>query len=118
MSGSNKNKVDKEKEKAEWQFVLDLQEKKLFEGMKEICDKMGEGLKSCLHKEMVEIRNEIGELKKGLQDVTSRIYKIETKNLESESDIWHLKDQNKMLQHSNFLGVQSLRQLPTTEGHC
>lgn len=34
---ANKNKIEKEKDRAEWQLALDLQEKKLLEGFKDAC---------------------------------------------------------------------------------
>lgn len=42
MTNRNKN----EKEKAEWQLALDLQEKKILDGMKEACNSISENLKS------------------------------------------------------------------------
>lgn len=48
---NNKTKVDKEKEKVEWQFALEMQEKRMFEGMKEMCSNMGDSIKNmCMRK--------------------------------------------------------------------
>lgn len=49
-------KVEKEKENVEWQLASDIQEKKLLEGMQDICNKIGENLKKFLHSELDEIR--------------------------------------------------------------
>lgn len=94
---SNKNKVDKDKEKAEWQLALDLQEKKLLEGIKEACNAIIENMKSFLKVELNEIKNEIGDLKKEIQEVSKPPQHLEVKH---EKEIQILKDQNKAMQAS------------------
>lgn len=45
---TTRNKTEKDKEKAEWQLALDLQEKRLMEGMQDICKSMSDNLKKFL----------------------------------------------------------------------
>lgn len=94
MAGRNKG----EKEKAEWQLALDLQEKKLLEGMKEACNSMSDNLKSFLSTELNDIKREIGSIKKEMQDVNQRIGHLELKNKETNKAVSNLKEQNKEMQ--------------------
>lgn len=65
--------MDKNKERAEWLLALDLQERKLLDGMKEICSDMGDNLKSFRQTELGEIKKEMGNLKKGMKEMTQKL---------------------------------------------
>lgn len=55
---ANRNKADKDKEweKAEVHLTMELQEKRMLDGMKEICSSMKDDLKEFWHKELDEIK--------------------------------------------------------------
>lgn len=54
---TGKEKVEKEKEKTEWYPALEMQEKRMLEGMQEICIKMGDSIKESLHADLDGIKN-------------------------------------------------------------
>lgn len=95
---SNRNKG--EKEEAEWQLALNLQEKKLLEGMKEVCNSMSDNLKSFLSVELNDIKREINSLKKEMQDANQRIGHLESKKIETNKVVNNLREQNKKMQAS------------------
>lgn len=70
---TNRNKVDKEKEKAEWQLALYLQGKKLLDEIKEACNSISSNLKDFLHSELKEIKNEIADFRKDLKEVKQTV---------------------------------------------
>lgn len=55
MSNRSKTEKDKDKDMAEWQLALDLQEKRLMEGMQDICNGMSENIKKFLRSELEDI---------------------------------------------------------------
>lgn len=101
MSNKNKgDKGDKDKDKGEWQLALDLQEKKLLEGMKEACNSMSDNLKSFLRVELNDIKRKISDLKRDMQDVNQKIHHLESKNVETDKVVKGLKEQNREMQAS------------------
>lgn len=105
-SGTNKltnrnkgDKGDKEKDKAEWQLVLDFQEKKLLEGVIEACNLMSDNLKYFLRVELNEIKK-INDIKKDLKDVTPKNQHLESKSEMTDKVVQSLKEQNKEMQVS------------------
>lgn len=81
-----------EKEKAEWQLALDLQEKKMMEGMQDICNKMSDKLKKIFHMKLEDIKKDLGDLRKDIQEVTQKIQVLECSQAKSDTKIQHLKD--------------------------
>lgn len=57
-------------------------------------------MKSFLQVELKEIKNEISDLKKGLQEVTQKTLQLEAKTGKSDKDLQSLKDQNRAMQAS------------------
>lgn len=97
---ANKNKAEKEREKAEWQLALDLQEKKLLEGIKEACNSISDSLKDFLHPELKEIKTEINVFQQDLQEIKQTVKNMKFKNTETNKKIEKLKEQNKSMQAS------------------
>lgn len=95
---ANRGKGEKEKEKAKWQLALDLQEKKLLDGIKDAFSSISNNLKSFLHLELKELKNEISDIRKDLQAVTHKIEQVKLKTTKKEVE--KLKEQNKSLQAS------------------
>lgn len=100
MTNRGKGDKDKDKDEAEWQLALDLQEKKLLDGIKEACSSISDNLKSFLHIELKEIKNDISEIKKDIQGVTQKIEQVELKMTKTDKEVEKLKEQNKSLQAS------------------
>lgn len=84
---ANKNKAEKEREKAEWQLALDPQEKKLLEGMKEAFNTISDNLKTFLHAELNEIKSEINSFKQELQEVKQTVKNMEVKNADMNKEV-------------------------------
>lgn len=96
---ANRNKNDKEKEKAEWQLALDLQEKKLLDGIKDACNSISENLKT-LHAELNEIKMEINEFKKEVQEIKQKVHQVEIRSEVANKEVEMLKEYNKEMQSS------------------
>lgn len=95
---SNKSKSEKEKELAGWKLALDVQEKRMLEGVQDICNKMGKNLKQFMQLEMDEIKKDLNTLKKDMQMTTQKIQKTEINYQDAVREIQQLKDENKILQ--------------------
>lgn len=93
MVSKNKLDRDKEKEKAETQLSLELQEKRMLDGMKEICNNIKEELKEFWRREMGELRQEV-------RNSSPKIEKVEQKNKETDMEIKQVKSQNRELEQA------------------
>lgn len=104
---SSKQKVEREKEKAEG-----LQEKRMLKGMREICNDMGDNLKEFWHSELENIKKKMQELKQEVLKSSQRIQKLQGANQITEKEIQCVKDQNEELRQS-----VTLLECKTMESH-
>lgn len=68
-----------EREKVEWQQAIEALERRMMEGMHEICDTMKNSLTKLLRYEMADLKKDIREMKEDLQETKKIASRLKSK---------------------------------------